>query len=122
MALAAFRRGFLASMLFLCLLLGSAAAGPCRDLVDLNARAARGAAFDELEFNQCISTEASRSVCEVFVYVPDVTWRTIPAAFPPTRAVSLSVEPAPKKVICLRRLPLLLSLSEISWREYRRAF
>ena len=33
-----------------------------RDLVDLNARA-RGAAFDELEFNQCISTEASRFVC-----------------------------------------------------------
>ena len=33
-----------------------------RDLVDLNARAARGAAFDELEFNPCISTEASRFV------------------------------------------------------------
>ena len=50
-------------MLFLCLLVDSAVAGPCRDLVDLNARAARGAAFDELEFNQCISTEASGFVC-----------------------------------------------------------
>ena len=34
-----------------------------RDPVDLNARAARGAAFDELEFNPCISTEASAFVC-----------------------------------------------------------
>ena len=34
-----------------------------RDPVDLNARAARGAAFDELEFDPCISTEASRFVC-----------------------------------------------------------
>ena len=42
----------------------SAVAGPCRDLVDLNARAARGAAFDELEFNPRISTEASKFVCE----------------------------------------------------------
>ena len=61
-ALAAFRRVFFASMLFLCLLVDSAVAGPCRDLVDLNARAARGAAFDELGFNPCISTEASRFV------------------------------------------------------------
>ena len=33
---------FFASMPFLCLLVDSAVAGPCRDLVDLNARA-RGA-------------------------------------------------------------------------------
>ena len=58
----AFLRGFLLRVPFLCVLVDSAVAGPCRDLVDLNARA-RGAAFDELEFNQCISTEASRFVC-----------------------------------------------------------
>ena len=61
--MAAFYSRFVASMLFLCLLVDSAVAGPCRDLVDLNARAARGAAFDELEFNPCISTEASMVVC-----------------------------------------------------------
>ena len=36
-ALAAFRRVLFASMLFLCLLVDSAVAGPCRDRVDLNA-------------------------------------------------------------------------------------
>ena len=51
-----------------------------------------------------------------------MTWRTIPAAFPPARAVSLSVEPALKNVICPTRLSLLQSASAISWREYRRAF
>lgn len=61
-ALAAFRRVFFASMLFLCLLVDSAVAGPCRDRVDLNARA-RGAGLHELEFNPCISTEASAFVC-----------------------------------------------------------
>ena len=80
-------------MPFLCLLVDSAVAGPCRDLVDLNARAARGAAFDELEFNQCISTEASRSVCEVFVYVPDVTWQPFPSASPHTRASAADQNP-----------------------------
>ena len=52
-------------MPFLCLLVDSAVAGPFRDRVDLNARA-RGAAFDELEFNQFISTEASEFVCVMF--------------------------------------------------------
>ena len=41
---------------------GSVVVALGRDLLDLNARAARGAAFDELEFNPCISTEASRFV------------------------------------------------------------
>ena len=45
--MAAFHLVFFASMLFLCLLVDSAVAGPFRDRVDLNARA-RGAAFDEL--------------------------------------------------------------------------
>ena len=38
-----------------------------RDPVDLNAPAARGAAFDELEFNPCISAEASRFVCVILL-------------------------------------------------------
>ena len=41
--------------------MGSVVVALERDLVDLNARA-RGAAFDELEFNPCISAEASRFV------------------------------------------------------------
>ena len=42
---------------------GSVVVALGRDLLDLNARAARGAAFDELEFNLCISTEAYMVVC-----------------------------------------------------------
>lgn len=61
--MAAFHLLFWRRGLFLSLLEGPAVAGPCRDLVDLNARARCGAAFDELEFNQCISSEASRFVC-----------------------------------------------------------
>ena len=42
---------------------GSVVVALGRDLLDLNARAARGAAFDELEFTPFISTEGSRFVC-----------------------------------------------------------
>ena len=42
---------------------GSVVVALGRNPVDLNARAARGAAFDEQEFNPFISTEASRFVC-----------------------------------------------------------
>ena len=118
--MAAFLRGFLLQVPFLCLVVDSAAAGPCRDRVDLNARA-RGAVFDELEFNQCISTEASRFMC-VMLLRPRCDLADNPCGVSATRAVSLSVEPALKNVICPRRLSLLPSASAIRWREYRRGF
>ena len=43
--------------------MGSVVVALGRDLLDLNAGVPRGAAFDEMEFNPCISTEASRFVC-----------------------------------------------------------
>ena len=75
-ALTAFRRVFFASMLFLCLLVDSAVAGPCRDRVDLNALGPRRWITNRANSDASPPRVRIREVRDVVFESPGVTLQT----------------------------------------------